>query len=205
MSMRVICRLGLVAACLLLPAIAAADDSGWYLDGGLGMSHASEPAPLIGRAGLTTYSSNIGDRDSTALALGGGYWFGPNIGFQAEYLDLGQYTHLVHGRTFLDCQLCGSVGFVESSKVKVKGLRFAVTPRYALSTDVELVGRLGVLVNQVTYYDVTNFGVPSFQKYPNTLINFAPDLGLSLGWKMDTHWEVLIGLDDHFKVGDSKY
>jgi hypothetical protein len=44
--MRILARLGILAACLLLPAIAAAD-SGWYLDGGLGMSHASERAPLI--------------------------------------------------------------------------------------------------------------------------------------------------------------
>jgi hypothetical protein len=139
------------------------------------------------------------------VRLGGGYWFGPHGGLQAEYLDLGQFTHLVHGRSFFDCQLCGSISFIESSKVKVKGLRLAVTPRWALAADIELVGRAGLFVNQVTYHDVTNFGVPSFQRYPQTLINFAPELGLSLGWKLDAHWEALAGLDDYFKVGDSNY
>lgn len=171
--MRLTFRLCIFAAVLLPPSIAAADDSGWYLDGSLGLSHASE-APLVARsareADFTHYTSSSGDQDSTGLGLGGGYWFGPNGGLQAEYVDLGQYTHLARGRTFLDCQLCGSFGFVESAKAKLSGLRLAVTPRYALSADVELVGRLGILVNQVTYYDVSNFGVPSFQKYPQKRI-----------------------------------
>lgn len=33
----------------------------------------------------------------------------------------------------------------------------------------------------------------------------APELGLTLGWKVDTHWEALLGVDEYFKVGDSKY
>ena len=211
--MRISFSLAILAACLLAPSIAAADagdeGSGWYLNGGLGLSHASEPAPLIGQTPgpqlLTTYSSSTGDQDSTAVELGGGYWFGPNGGLQAEYLDLGQYTHFVHGRRFLDCQLCGSEGFVESSKVKVEGMRIAFTPRYAFSEGFELIGRAGIYVNQVTYYDVTNFGVPSFQKYPQKRVNVAPELGVSLGWHVTEHWEALVGLDDYFKVGDSKY
>lgn len=199
-------RIGVLAIFLFAPAIAVADDFGWYLDGGLGISHSSEPAPLIPKeAPFTHYSSSTGDQDSTVLGLGGGYWLSPDTGLQSEYLDLGQFTHLARGRTFFDCPLCGSYGFVESSKAKVKGLRLSITRRYSFADDLELVGRLGLFVNQVSYYDVTNFGVPSFQKYPGNRIDVAPELGLSVGWKLDAHWEALVGLDDYFDVGDSKY
>lgn len=210
--MHIFTRTAVLTACLLAPSIAIADDSGWHLGASLGLSQASEPAPLFsqtaayGEPAFTHFESSSGDRDSTAVQLEGGYWSATtNMGVQFGYLNLGQYTHFVRGFTYLDCQLCGGFGFVDSSKVKVSGTTLALAGRWPLSASTELIGKAGIFLNQVTYYDVTNFGSPVALTYPHKSIDVAPTVALSFGWNFASHWEALLELDKYFAVGDSKY
>ena len=204
--MRLAFRLGILAAVLLVPSIAAADDSGWYLGAGLGLSHASQPAPLESRsAGVPVhYRSSSGDQDSMARRLEAGYWAADHkLGVQMTYVDLGQFTHMARSVIYLDCPLCGGSPLTESAKVKVRGETLAVTARWTLSESVGLIGRAGVFVNQATYEEHDNITTSFPLQVTNTRV--APVLGLSLGWTVTTNWETLLGLDQYLRVGDTKY
>jgi hypothetical protein len=210
--MNIFCRLGILAACLLAPSIAAADDSGWYLGFGLGQSRLSAPPTLFSQdAGFRSgadvfYSSDSSNQESTAKRLEGGYWFNPNFGLQVSYMDLGESSRFARGSFQIQCQTCyATYHFIESARVKARGVALSVTPRLRLTDSVDLIGRLGIFRNR-TIYSEDNNGVLFL---PDSHTFEGPGLavtgGVSLGWDFKGHWEALLGVDEFTGIGDSKY
>lgn len=205
--MRISFRLGILVVCLLAPSIAAAEDSGWYLGGGAGPSHASKPAPLYSQTAIfrgfegATYSSDSGNQDSTAIRLEGGYWFTSHVGVQLSDVDLGHYTHFARSTVERECQFCPAYGLVESARAKAHGVTLVVTGRWPMSGSVELIGRAGLFRSRVTYSEDDNFASGIYHiKSSNT----SPTAGLSFGWNLNAYWEALLGFDEYFGIGDYK-
>ena len=93
-------RLFLFVALILAPALAQAQDSGFYLGGALGQSKFKE---WCDTGGSTTASLPACDSKDTSWKILGGYRFNRYIAAEATYIDWGEVTATVRnnatGRT----------------------------------------------------------------------------------------------------------
>ena len=219
--MRISFRLGILAACLLAPSIAAADSgddgTGWYLGGELGRTTVStRPAdgPVAGSyyfiapykdpALVVTRSF---DWSSTSAKLEAGYWFNGYVGLQAGYLDMGTYSDVVryhdpHGG--ICYQFSCSTDFTDSNKLHVTGTILALTGRLPLPAGFELLARLGWFSGQATY-DESTAGIKDIITPKHSLDYSAVDRGLGLGWRFTSHWGVQLWWDKYSHSGSQPY
>jgi hypothetical protein len=201
--MRIAIRLGLIAACLLIPGIAAADDSGFYLGLGLGATQASKASfskdvfsrnfsqGVLPTSPDFTYSSSL---DSTGGRLEAGYWFNPYVGEQVSIVDLGQYSAL----STIGCpgKPCG-VSTLDAPRLKARGATFAITGRWPVFSAFDLIGRLGLAYTQTTYDEDVSALTSTGSLPPSHHVEsgVAEVYGASLGWNFRPHWELLLGGD----------
>jgi hypothetical protein len=215
-TMRSFLRLGILAACLLVPSIAAADDSdsGWYLGAGAGFTQASQApystdafrvGPPSGPSITQEYSVN-----STGERLEAGYWFTPYIGQQFSIVDLGRYSNKVvyYSGGFVGCvgAQCGP-DVVDSPRVKARGATMALTGRLPLSGGFDLVGRIGLFYSDTTYDDqqgaISSSPQGTASHYVRTTASGV--YGASLGWNFRPHWELLLGADLYTGLGGGRF
>jgi opacity protein-like surface antigen len=206
--MRILLRLVVLVVSLLASSIAAADDSGWYVGFELGSAKASAmpyaaQESFLGSAPpsqpkITNISSS--SLNSTSSNLEGGYWFNSYVGLQAGLLDLGSYS--------------GSLNFKndyshftidDSRKLKAYGIVLAVTGRYPLSEDFDLLGRAGVFSSRTTFdeEDISNSFPPVETHVSET--ESATVLGAGLGWNFASHWEAQLRYDRYSNLGGGDF
>lgn len=215
--MRLHIRLGIFAACLLAPSIAAADDAaGWYV--GLGVGAAKATTAPGGPDLLPSLSypsndpglafSNTATTGATSIGVEGGYWFNTNIGLQAGILDIGSYSADSHTQDS-DSKICiGAVcgsGSDDSRKIKAGGLTFAVTGRWPLSEDFDVLARAGVFASHTTFDEERTVGPDTVDSVHLSIDNFASDFGVGLGWTFASHWELQLRWDQYAHLGGGNF
>src|SRR5579859_7522545 len=206
--MRMSFRLGILAAALLAPSIAAADDAGWYI--GLEMGRANASAiPFDGSfstAGLTTsnnpqFTIAISTTSSTTSSkVEGGYWFNSYVGVQAGFLDIGRYSQNMH---FHDSTV--SYDLTDDRNVKASEETMAVTGRWPLSDEFGLLGRAGVFASHTNLNEVQVSSTFPTNEAHETKDNFASDFGAGLGWKFTSHWSAELWWDTYAALGGGDF
>ncbi|HEY1772967.1 MAG TPA: outer membrane beta-barrel protein [Gammaproteobacteria bacterium] len=214
--MRLSFRAGFVAACLLAPSIAAADDPGWYVGFDVGAAKATtvpgalrplpEPNFPSNDPGLAFASS--GSTGSTSTEVEGGYWFNSYVGLQAGFLDLGSFARDFHTLDS-DSKVC--IGAVcgsdsdDAEKVKASGVAVAVTGRWPLSEDFDLLGRAGVFASHTTFEEEETVDFQTVDSAHLSKDDFASDFGAGLGWKFMSHWEAQLRWDQYAHLGGGDF
>ncbi|HEX7966098.1 MAG TPA: outer membrane beta-barrel protein [Gammaproteobacteria bacterium] len=207
--MRLAFHLAILATCLLTPAIAAADDSGWYVGYSGAQTHASQASYFKGffpRGIVPSDPSVSSSLDSSGKRLEGGYWFTPNIGVQAAITDLGRFSFKAtyDSGGFVGCvgAQCGPATITDS-RIEPTAETLALTGRWALSDEFDLIGRAGVLWGSTTYED-QSIGVPN--GHPRIIeASRGGTLGVSLGWNFTDHSELLLGWDEYTGLGGNRF
>jgi opacity protein-like surface antigen len=205
-------RLGILAAVLLAPSIATADDSGWYLGFDVGSTTASEAPGGLEIANYHAMSIPYGDPaltvssptslSSTSSEVEVGVWISRYVGLQVSYLDLGTYSNALYAHDPHDniCYACTSpsddtTDFSETTTVKVRGPVLALIGRAPLPDEFELLGKVGWLDDNSTY-DERVTGLQHVRSGVSYLGDFhAWDLGAGLGWRFASHWGVELWWD----------
>lgn len=123
----------LFAALILAATTAhAADDSGFYLRGALGLAHTTLDTSNTQHATYITSDSV----NKLGLELGGGYRFNPYVGAELSYVDFGESNyHLTRATT----------GETSVMYVHNRGLVTAVRGFYPVSDNFTLTGRVGAI------------------------------------------------------------
>lgn len=210
--MRVTICLTVLAACLLVPSIAAADDSGWYLGVDLGRMTASEAPGGLEIANYSAMSIPYGDPaltvsspsslSSTSSKVEAGVWISRYVGLQVSYVELGRYANALYAHDPHDniCYACTSpsddtTDFSETTTATVRGPVLALLGRVPLPDEFELLGKVGSFDGSATYDEsVTGLqhirsGVSYFGDY------HAWNFGVGLGWRFASHWGVELWRD----------
>jgi hypothetical protein len=213
--MRSFLRLGIFAAVLLVPSIAAADDSGWYVGVDVGAAKATaapggpdhpEAAIPANDPGLTL--SSTADTGATSIDMEGGYWFNTNVGLQAGILDIGSYSSnfQAHDSNSQICigAVCGSDSN-DASQVKVRGVTVAVTGRWPISEDFDLLGRVGLFASHTTFEEEETIDLHTVYSAHLSKDNFASDFGAGLGWTFAPHWEAQLRWDQYAHLGGGTF
>ena len=214
--MHLAAKAAVLIACLGTSSIAVADGSRWYVDLDVGAAKAttvpgaSKPLPEPGAPsndpGLTfTGSSSTG---STSTGVEGGYWFNTNIGLQAGILDIGSYSHdsQTHDSDSKICigAVCGS-NSDDSSQVKARGLTVAVTGRWWISEDFDVLGRAGVFASHTTFDEQQTVNGLLVNSAHLSKDDFASDFGVGLGWKFSAPWELQLRWDQYAHLGGGSF
>jgi|SRR5882724_9711271 len=219
--MRLTFRLCILAAVLLAPSIAAADDSGWYLGADLGRTTASVAPGGLGYANSFAMIFPFGDPayraastsslSSTSKKVEGGYWINDYVGWQVGYLNLGTYSNAFYARDphnnicYGDCSISATSYFSDTNKVKVSGITMALTGRVPLPGEFELLGRVGWLAGSADYHERVT-GLRKFGSDSSDSSDYSAwDLGLGLGWRFTSHWGVEMWWDVYKNTAQQYY
>ena len=209
-------RLGVLAASLLIPSIAAADDTGWYVGFALGAAKATTVPGGPDLLPSLSYPSNdpglafsnTSSTGSTSSGVEGGYWFDGNIGLQAGILDVGSYSANYHTQDS-DSKIC--IGTVcgsasdDSRQVKASGVTVAVTGRWPISEDFDLLGRAGIFASHTTFDEERSVDLHTVDDTHLSKDDFASDFGVGLGWKFAAHWELQLRWDQYAHLGGGDF
>jgi hypothetical protein len=211
--MRLSFRLGILAAVLLAPSVAAAaDDPDWYVGFDLGRMTASEAPGGLEIAYYPAMSIPYGDPaltvstptslSSTSSEVEAGLWVSRDVGLQLGYVDLGTYSNALYAHDPHDniCYACTSpsentTDFSETATFKVRGAVLAVTGRVPLPDEFELLGKLGWFDGKYAY-STSVTGLQNLRYSASYLGGYhAWDLGVGLGWKFASQWGVELWWD----------
>jgi len=207
-----------LAACLLAPSVAAADDYDAYVGVELGRTTLT-PSPyglgLFNDLGLIipddpalkiTRSSSL---SSTSHNVEAGVWLNSYVGLQIGYLDMGTFSESTRFQDphsnicFADCSLYSTSDFTEINKVSVAGLVLAVTGRVPLPYGFELLGRFGMFEGDIKYEEDTPGLAPGQLSGSDTMSGSDEDFGVGLGWRFSRHWGVELWRDRFTKMGNT--
>jgi OOP family OmpA-OmpF porin len=115
-----------------------AQDQGWYMGAGIGLSHVSEVASC------STLRSNFpgfpchNKNTSTGAKLSGGYQFNEDVALEVSYVNLGKFTMSSSG-TF-----GGGAPFTASGSDKVSGFSVDIVRTWPMTSKFGALGRVGV-------------------------------------------------------------
>lgn len=208
-----------LAACLILPSIAAAaDDHDTYVGVELGRTTLT-PSPyglaLSNHLGLEipddpaltiTNSSSLSSTSRRAVL---GIWINRYVGLQASYLDMGTFSESTHYHDpnsnicYGDCSLYHTSDFTDINKVSVRGLVLAVDGRVPLPEGFELLARLGMFLGNVTYEEDSLGLAPGQLGGSDSMGTSSGEFGLGLGWQFSSHWGVELWRDRYSTMGNS--
>lgn len=128
---------GLLVFVMIASPLAAAKDSGWYLGGNLGLSHARIDDKRITSGlqgmGYTTTSIDEDERD-LGYKLFGGYQFNRFLALEGGYFDLGEFGYVA------DVQPPGTL----SGDVEIKGFNLDLIGFLPITEKFSAFGRGGV-------------------------------------------------------------
>ena len=193
--------LPLLGACaLLLSGHAAAQNSGWYIGGGLGAAKANfERADFVGLAPGATYTAEDSD---VAARLFGGYRLSPNwaVEFGAAYV--GSYEHRftsASGRAVYEYDASAAT--------------IAIAGNLPLSGGVSVNGRLGAAFTaaqlRLAYINGVIATNPSscttyyyFYDYDCTSSKTNLYWGLGVQFDVNPRWGIRLDYDNYGEIGD---
>ena len=206
--MRIAIRSIVLAACLILPSIAAADDTGWYVGLGLGRADASA-IPYDGdfsAAGITTSNNptvtitTSTTSSASSSAVEGGYWFNSYVGLQAGFLDIGRYSQNYH---FHDS--APLYDLTDDRNVKSSGETVDVTGRWLVWGGFGFLGRVGLFASHTNLNEVQVSNLFGTYQAHETKDNFASNFGAGLGWEFASHWSAGLWWDDYAALGQGDF
>lgn len=207
-----------LAACLILPSIAAADDYDTYVGVELGRTTLT-PSPyglaLSNNLGLVIPDdpaltiTNSSSLSSTSRRVEAGVWINRYVGLQVGYVDLGTFSESTHYHDpnsnicYGACSLYHTSDFTEINKVSVSGVVLAVDGRVPLPEGFELLARLGMLLGNVTYEEDSLGLAPGQLGGSASMGTSSEEFGLGLGWRFSSHWGVELWRDRYSTMGNS--
>lgn len=113
------------------------------------------------------------DDSDTVIKLYTGAYFHPNLGLELSYLDLGK-ARRIGGRT------------------SARGLNVSLTGRLPLTTQLDLVGKLGT-----TYGRTHTQGFGGFGVQPGKSDGFGLSFGAGLRWAFSPQWSAVLEWERH--------
>ena len=217
--MRTSFRLGILAAVLLAPSIAAADDDydryvgvelgrttitpspyGLGLSTNLALTIPDDPALKI------TRSSSLNSSSSKVEA---GIWINRYVGLQIGFLDMSPFSESTRYQDphsnicYGGCSFYHTSDFTDTNKVSVKGLVLAATGRVPLPEGFELLARVGAFLGNVTFEEDTRGLAPGQLGGSATVDSSAGEFAVGLGWRFSSHWGVELWRDRYSKMGNT--
>ncbi|MGA9852204.1 MAG: outer membrane beta-barrel protein [Gammaproteobacteria bacterium] len=203
----------LAAGLIFLPAIALADNSGWYIAADIGQSHfpnLAAPAAQFFNPYTATYTNN-----DTGYRLTAGYQFNSYWGLEASYVALGEsgatdnivVNQTVLGLGSLSCGYLCSTDYNVNAKLKAHGWTVAVTGTYPFTDKWAVFGRAGVIDARVEL-DVNEIpdggGVPGTPSETNSSsMNWKGTYGLGASWAFVENWALRLDWDRYANLGDN--
>ncbi len=165
--------LSLVGCAVMSGALAATDDSFWYVGGNIGQSRAKIDdariaAQLLG-GGLAT-NSIANDDKNTAFKLLGGYQFNRNFALEAGYFDLGQFGY----------QATTTPAGTLNGRIKLRGVNLDAVGILPVTEKFSAFGRLGVQYAQAqdNFNSTGAVATPTNPNPSQRALNYKTGVGL---------------------------
>jgi OOP family OmpA-OmpF porin len=218
--------LSLVA--MILPTVALADNSGWYLAVDGGQAHFSgtdsqfpqsyaNPPNASGDGILINSTSTVSHQENrdTGYRLMVGYQFNPYWGVEASYVDLGTATAkgTANGTAAPYCPstdscppYVGLASFGYKASTSDRGPGLAFTGTYPINSQWSVFARAGMIDARVKL-DLETSPIP--EPYATTLpadtsrssTGWSDTFGLGVNWALNNRWAVRLGWDRYADLG----
>ena len=193
-------------ALILIPIIASAAGSGWYLAADRGQAHfadiAAQPDPFVFKIPIIVgfESSSSASTQHTGFRLTGGYQFNQYWGLEASYVSLGQATI---NNNYID----PTDQHVVTAEVKNRahGWVLAGTGTYPFNDQWSAFARIGAIDGYLEQ-DVSLINVCLGCYTPPTSVSstaWKVTYGVGVNWSFAHHWIVRLGWDQYRNLGNS--
>ncbi len=185
----------LLAAMLLVSAPALAQNTGWYIGGGLGSAMAEFVRGDF--TGLATGTYSVDDED-LGTRFFGGYRFAPNLAVEGSLAFLGSYKHRFNNG-----------GNVAVYNYDASALTIALAANLPVATGFSLNGRVGVAFTASELRLRRNNGTATVPFCPDSwwysdCSSQSTNLYWGLGVQFDVsrRWGIRVDYDNYGEVGE---
>lgn len=196
----------LITCFVFLPAVALADNSGWYVAADAGQSN------FIGTGDVPSLVSVHFTSASSGYRLSSGYQFNTYLGIEVGYVDLGQVTGSTYFVTPLNgpgplCVPC-QFSYDINATLKGRGWTFELTGTYPITNNWFVFARAGVIDarSEVDAY-YTPISPWEATEQPFDLNHVSTDwdstYGLGVDWSFAEHWAARLSWDRYSSLGQS--
>ena len=191
-------------ALILMPIIASAAGSGWYLAADEGHAHFADIAvqtnPSVFQIPISSLVSSSASTQHSAFRLTGGYQFNQYWGLEASYVSLGQATI---NNNYID----PTDQHIVTAEVKNRahGWVLAGTGTYPFNDQWSVFARIGAIDGYLEQ-DLNIINVcPSCFITPTSVSSTAwkATYGVGVNWSFAHHWIVRLGWDQYRNLGNS--
>ena len=202
---------GIATALILMPIIASAAGSGWYIAADVGQSRFSDVAAQADQIvmqipQLGVQPSSVTNSD-TGYRLTGGFQVNPYLGLEFSFVNFGQATITENNAELLPC---GPNCFVVMSgtvaaRLKAHAWTLAGTGMYPLNDDWSLWAHIGIVnANMNLAINV----IPPVASYISSIDEsssgrLTTTYGLGVRWIFSDHWSARLGWDQYRNLGNS--
>ncbi|MDY7578192.1 outer membrane beta-barrel protein [Herbaspirillum sp. RTI4] len=141
----------MTAALVSIPSFAA-DESGFYMGGGLGYQNTDidDIGDYADRRRKNGY--DVSEKDSgLGMKIYGGYQFNQNFAIEGSWIDMGKYTAEER-----------RAGYHEDFKVKTYGLGIAAVGLLPVTSEISLMGKVGGIYKNTKITDSTRNTGPGY-------------------------------------------
>ncbi len=194
---------GIATALILMPIIASAAGSGWYLAADRGQAHfadiAAQTNPSVFKIPISSFVSSSASTQHSAFRLTGGYQFNQYWGLEASYVSLGQAT--------INDNFFDTVGFATITaevKNRAHGWVLAGTGTYPFNDQWSVFARIGAIDGYLEQDLSIINGCPGC--YTPTSVSstaWKATYGVGVNWSFANHWIVRLGWDQYRNLGNS--
>ncbi len=198
---------GIATALILMPIIASAAGSGWYIAADEGHAHFADIAvqtnPSVFKIGLPVgFVSSSASTQHSAFRLTGGYQFNQYWGLEASYVSLGQATI---NDNFLDT--VGAAIITAEVQNRAHGWVLAGTGTYPFNDQWSVFARIGAIDGYLEQdLSIIVNGCPGcYTPIPTSASGTAwkATYGVGVNWSFANHWIVRLGWDQYRNLGNS--
>jgi len=204
--MKVMRNFAASALLFTLPLVSYAEDSGFYVGGGVGGSNFSNDlthqiqTAYVDQDYWSLESAKVTDHSDTAFKVLGGYRFLSWLSVELAWVDLGNAeTHYrlirnPNGASFVYADITG--------EYRLDGVTLAVAGQYNFSDHFGVAARMGVFASRLKYAE---HGLKSVQEPYKFIADDERDtntlIGLGASWRPHANWEIRFDWDRYLNVG----
>ncbi len=191
-------------ALILMPIIASAAGSGWYLAADRGQAHFADIAvqtnPSVFQIPVSSFVSSSASTQHSAFRLTGGYQFNRYWGLEASYVSLGQATI---NNNYID----PTDATITTAEVqnRAHGWVLAGTGTYPFNDQWSVFARIGAIDGYLEQdLSIIVNGCPGC--YTPTSVSstaWKATYGVGVNWSFAHHWIVRLGWDQYRNLGNS--
>lgn len=199
--MKITRKIAISAVLLAAPLVSCAEDSGFYLGGGIGGSEFSSnlahqiSISYINHDYWDLASAKAMDDSDTAFKVTGGYRFLSWLAVELAWVDLGNaetYYRLTHQNTHADI----------TGEYRLDGFTAAIAGQYNFNDQFGVSARVGVFASRLKYEE---HGLVSVND-PYSFVADKEDetntmVGLGASWKPHANWELRFDWDRYLDIG----